>query len=319
MNPDMKPWWPFTASLSAILMILTLGCGSTTSVEAPAKPNPADANPSGVEAVTAQRLAECLAAMFPQMSRDELEREAQMRMADAEAVKNAEAFVERFCGNGQTPGQVPKNAAPSTPAVTTPAGSAATQSVSVRGLGVTRAEMEDFFLAKIEKERATFTSVGEADGEGQLTEIEWDGWGRRNRLRTGKYAVLAGKDENIYGVAFAYEAGGPDQPDEDEILSLLDRVAPTKNIDPQSAKPSSDRSGWVFRYFKNSSCGRGGGGSGGGGLSNILTSPYKSYGPVPTRTPYAIVQNGVEMRLACRDGIYIVSIKAVDSTGATID
>ena len=326
MSTGMKRWWRSAVIVSAIFATLMLGCDRATPADAPQ-------GGSANEAVITERFAECLAAMFPQMSREELEREAQMRMADAEAVKNAEAFVEQFCGNGQTLGQVPQNVAPGTPAVTIPAGSTATQSVSVSGLGVTRAEMEEFFLARIARERTdepshrhelypvAFTSVGDAEGAGKLTEVAWGGW-ENAYFKSGKYAVLAGKDENIYGVIFAYEADGPDQPDESEIRFLLDRVVPTKDYDLQSRQYRSQRYRWVHQYVESRSCGGsggGGGGGGGGGLPNILPRSNKSYGPAPTLTPYVIVQNGVEMRVTCKAGIYILSIKAVGSTSATIE
>ena len=79
------------AFLAAILALTTLGCGGPTQIPSE-KPNRADA-----KTVTASELADCLATMFAQMSRDELEHKAEMRMRDAEAVKNAEAFVETFC------------------------------------------------------------------------------------------------------------------------------------------------------------------------------------------------------------------------------
>ena len=304
MSTALKHSWRRALVLAAIFATLVLGCDRTEPLDAP-QGTSADAT------VIAERLAECLAAMFPQMSREELEREAQTRIADLEAENNAEAFVEQFCGNGQAR----KNATSRTPAVTIPPGPTAMRTVSVGGLGVTRAEMEEFFLAKIEEEPAAFTSVGKADGKGKLTKIEWDGWGTPY-YKSGKYALLAGEDENIYGVVFAYEAHGQDQPGEHEIRSLLERVAPTKNTDLESRKSRSYRYGWIFRYFKDSSCDRG---NAGGGLSNILTSPHRNFGPAPTRTPYAIVQNSIEMRLDCKAGIYVVSIKAVGSTGAIID
>ena len=71
--------------LSAILALTTLGCsGATPAVDAPqeasAKPYTADANPPENEAVTTEQLADCLATMFPQMNRDELDRQAQMQI-----------------------------------------------------------------------------------------------------------------------------------------------------------------------------------------------------------------------------------------------
>ena len=77
--------------MAAVLALTMLGCGGQAPVGLE-KPNPADA-----KTVTEEQLADCLATVFPQMNRDELEREAAMRMTDAEAIKNAEAFVEHFC------------------------------------------------------------------------------------------------------------------------------------------------------------------------------------------------------------------------------
>ena len=87
----MKPSLLTATFLAAILALTMLGCGGQAPTGSE-NPNPADA-----KTVTVEQLADCLATMFPQMNRDELEREAEMRMTDAEAIKNAEAFVEHFC------------------------------------------------------------------------------------------------------------------------------------------------------------------------------------------------------------------------------
>ena len=313
--------------LSAILALTALGCsGATPAVDAPqeasAKPYTADANPPEIEAVTAEQLADCLATMFPQMNRDELERQAQMQMTDASSVENAEAFVERVCGDGQTPAQAAPTGGVAIASPDTPESAISMALEPVRGLGVTRAEMEEIFLAMIERDGRdslrkefypdAFTSVGDAEGAGKVTEVEWGGW-ENAYYKVGKYAALAGMDEDIHGIGFAYEARGRTSGGNTDIRALLNRVAPA---DPQSR---SQRVEWMKKYFVNSFCGvsgGGGGGGGGGGLSNILPRRDRGYGPPPTLTPHLIVQNGVKMQITCKAGTYILFLVA-DNRGAT--
>ena len=213
--------------LSAFLALTALGCsGATPAVDAPqeasAKPYTADANPPEIEAVTAEQLADCLATMFPQMNRDELERQAPMKMTDASSVENAEAFVERVCGDGQTPAQAAPTGGVAIASPDTPE-SAISMALMILdpvcGLGAIRAEMEEFFLAMIERDGAVgrkefysdaFTSVRDAEGAGKVTEVEWGGWENAYEKR-GKYAALAGMDEDILGIGFAYEPLGRPQ------------------------------------------------------------------------------------------------------------
>ena len=325
--------------LPAILALTALGCsGATPAVDAPqeasAKPYTADANPSEIEAVTAEQLADCLATMFPQMNRDELERQVQMQMTDTSSVENAEAFVERVCGDGQTPAQAASTGGVAIASPDTPESAISMALEPVRGLGVTRAEMEEFFLAMIERDGAVgrkefypdaFTSVGDAAGAGKVTEVEWGGWENAYEKR-GKYAALAGMDEDLHGIGFAYEPTGRSITGIHDIRALMNQVAPA---DPESRLKRVE---WIERYLAGHSCGsvvrvRGGGGGGGGGLSNVLPRRDRDYGPTrtpprtprPTRTPrppFLLVQNGVKMHLICKAGKNVVYVLA-DNRGAT--
>lgn len=180
--------------LVVILTLPMLGCGGAESLD------PSQGT-TKVEAPIAERLADCLAEMFPQMSRDELERHAKMQMTEAGEIRNAEAFVEKFCGDGDAATQL----APTDIAIPTsdvPVSTNPSKPDAVLGLGVSRSEMEDFFLARIAEERGTrqldhvsyptsFASVGDTEGEGKVTKVEWT---------RGRYATLAGADEGIYSI-----------------------------------------------------------------------------------------------------------------------
>ena len=298
--------------LAAILALTALGCsGATPAVDAPqeasAKPYTADANPSEIEAVTAEQLADCLATMFPQMNRDELERQAQMQMTDASRVENAEVFVERVCGDGQTPAQAAPTgvaiAAPNPPESVT-----STESESVRGLGVTRAEMEEFFqtviaAARTQYDPVAFTLVRHAGGS-KITYAQWDGWGAASRRVRygGTYVALAGPDEDIYGILFAYE--GRPRNIANEFAAVVRKVG------PEDSPNRLQRAQWVDQRVRGMTFG------GGGGLSNILPS-NRSY-----RAPRSIeescniegrcfVQDGIEILVTGIYGIVILRIEAV--------
>ncbi len=120
--------------IAVILALSMLGCVGTESADT-------SREASEIEKPIVERLADCLAEMFPQMSRSELERQAQMQITDAGEIKNAEAFVEKFCANGEGASQL----VPTDTVIPTSDVSASTNPVkpdSVRGLGVTRAEGE---------------------------------------------------------------------------------------------------------------------------------------------------------------------------------
>ncbi|MDE2787646.1 MAG: hypothetical protein OXL37_13420 [Chloroflexota bacterium] len=334
MSTGMKHSRLSAVMVAVIFATLMLGCDVT---------GPSDGleGTSADEPAIAERLAECLATMFPQMSRDELEREAQMRMADAEAVKNAEAFVDQFCGNDQsgsltapTNGKVVASDTPASSTLTASASVNTEQSKPARGLGVTRSEMEEFFLAMVAEERSeeptprhklypvVFTLVGNSEGQGKITEVKWAGW-ENEYYKPGKYAALAGPDEDIYGIVFACDGcqHGKRRPIgvEWEFMSVVNRVATDM---PDWYEP--DRNRWVYQFFERRSCGDGrpqsGGGIGAGGggeLSNILPRSSRRYDPTPTPTPYIVVQDGVAMRLDCRAGSHILFIRAVDHGNAT--
>ena len=322
MSTGMKHSRLSAVMVAAIFATLMLGCDRTA-------PSDTLQRASENESLIGERLAQCLAATFPQMSREELEREARTRMADAEAVKNAEAFVEQFCGNDQTGTQVvPANgkvAASDTPAGSTLTASASAnteQSKPARGVGVTRAEMEEFFLAMAAEDKpdepvSSFTSVGDPQGRGKITTVEWTPWGK-----IWKFVALAGADEDIYGIVFACDGcqHGKRRPVgvEWEFMSVVNRVATDM---PDWYEP--DRNRWVYQFFEGRSCGdsrpQSGGGIGageGGGLSNILPRSSRRYDPTPTPTPYIVVQDGVAVRLDCRAGSHILFIKAVDHGNA---
>ena len=82
-----------------LVVILMLGCGGTV-------PTNVSQEVPAIEEPIVERLADCLAEMFPQMSRDELERHAQMQMTETGDIRNAEAFVEKFCGDGEGAAQL---------------------------------------------------------------------------------------------------------------------------------------------------------------------------------------------------------------------
>ena len=241
--------------------------------------------------------------------------------------------MERVCGDGQTPAQAAPTGGVAIASPDTPESAISMALEPVRGLGVTRAEMEEFFLAMIERDGAVgrkefypdaFTSVRDAAGAGKVTEVEWGGWENAYEKR-GKYAALAGMDEDLHGIGFAYEPTGRSLTGKHDIRALMNQVAPADR------ESRLKRVEWIERYLARHSCGsvvrvRGGGG-GSGGLSNVLPRRDRDYGPTrtpprtprPTRTPrppFLLVQNGVKMHLICKAGKNVVYVLA-DNRGAT--
>lgn len=289
--------------IAVILALSMLGCVGTESADT-------SRDASEIEKPIVERLADCLAEMFPQMSRSELERQAQMQITDAGEIKNAEAFVEKFCANGEGASQL----VPTDTVIPTSDVSASTNPVkpdSVRGLGVTRAEMEEFFRTEIAANRTqrapvTFTVTHRAGGS-EVTEAHWDGWGATShRVRYGgTYVALAGPDEDLHGILFAYEGKPRD--------AATEFSAVAGKVKPEESPNRPNHALWVGQRVRGMTFG------GGGGLSNIMPSSRSHGAPSSIEESCEIernrfVQDGIEICVTGRSvgihGIVIMVIKA---------
>ena len=278
--------------LVVILTLPMLGCVGTESADISQRT-------TEVEPPVSERLADCLAEMFPQMSRDELEHHAQLQMTKAGDIENAEAFVTKLCGDGDGSAQL----APTGVAIPTsdaPASTSPSKPDAVRGLGVSRAEMEDFFRTVIaQDDRVTFTVVRRTAGS-KITEAPWDDWWARHG---GTYAALSGPDEDLHSVLFAYE--GKPSGAANEFSAVAGKVRPGES-------PNRSRYAlWVGQRVRGMTFG------GGGGLSNIMPS---SRSPVRPRSieeacnveGRCFVRGGVEIIVTGIHGVVVMRIRAVD-------
>lgn len=304
------------AFLVLLLTVSLLGCSGTEPPDVPQEvsiqPDREVERPPEVKTPITERLADCLAEMFPQMSRDELERQAQMQMTEAGDVRNAESFVEKFCEDGEGASQLtPTDTAMPTsdiPGSTNPA-----EPDLARGLGVTRTEMEEFFRTEIAASRTqrapvTFTVTHRAGGR-KVTEAQWDGWGASSRRVRygGKYVALAGPDEDLHGILFAYE--GKPSGVANEFSAVAGKVGPEES--PKRPKHAL----WVGQRVRGMTFG----GGGGGGLPNIMPSSRSHSAPPSIEESCEIernrfVKDGIEICVAGRSvgihGIVIMVIKA---------
>ena len=250
-----------------------------------------------------ERLADCLAEMFPQMSRDELERHAQMQMTDAGDTRNAEAFVEKFCADGVGAAQLASTDT-AMPTSVAPASTNPSNPDSVRGLGVTRAEMETFFRTEIAANRTvTFTAAHRVGGS-KITEAHWGGWGATGRRGYGgTYAALSGPDEDLHGILFAYD--GKPRNAATKFAAVAGKVRPEES----SNRPKHAL--WVGQRVRGMTFG------GGGGLSNILPSSRSTVRPLSIEEACSVegrcfVHGGVEIIVTGIHGVVVMRIRAVD-------
>ena len=287
--------------LVVILTLPMLGCVGTGSVGT-------SQETAEIEEPNAESLADCLAEMFPQISRGELERHAQMQMTDAGDTKNAEAFVEKFCADGVGAAQLTSTNI-AMPTSATPASTNPSNPDLARGLGVTRAEMEHFFRTQIAANRTqpapvTFAVAHRAGGS-KITEAHWDGWGATSRRVRygGTYAALSGPDKDLHGILFAYE--GKPRDAATEFSAVAGRVRPEES----SNRPK--RALWVAQRVRGMTFG------GGGGLSNILPSSRSTVPPLSIEEACSVegrcfVHGGVEIIVTGIHGVVVMRIRAVD-------
>ena len=275
--------------LVVILTLPMLGCVGTESADISQRT-------TEVEPPVSERLADCLAEMFPQMSRDELERHAQQQMKTAGDTKNAEAFVEKFCGDGDGSAQL----APTDVAIPTsdaPASTSPSKPDSVHGLGVSRAEMEDFFRNVIAQDDGVTFTVVRRTGRSKITEARW---GLRNRRN---YAALVGTDDDLHGIIFTYE-GSPRA-----VAKRMSDVV--RKISPEHPPDQVSPAGWVLHRVWNMNFG------GGGGLSNVLPTSRSHREPRPVEDPCdtegrCFIQDGVEIMVAGIHGVLVLRIRSVE-------